>query len=251
MGSSRLPGKVLEPLAGQPVLALLLARLQPLADARLVVATSDLPQDDPVVELARAQGVAVVRGSEADVLSRFLVALEAFPAQEVVRLTADCPFLDAALVHAVRSVHHELGVDYTSNTLQRTFPDGLDVEVIAADALRAAAVEASDPDEREHVTPFVYRRPDRFRVASVELAEPLGHERWTLDSADDLADLQAMAARLDDPVTASWQDVLRATGRREPAGTLPPPPEVRFAAHHVLPASVALIGEGPSPTGTP
>jgi len=215
MGSSRLPGKVLADLGGQPMLALMLGRIAPLLGSvvdEIVVATSDQPQDDAVVAAARAAQTRSIRGSEADVLSRFLTALEIEPADTVVRLTADCPLTDPALVADIVALHQRSGASYTSNTLVRTFPDGLDVEVVTADALRTAGREASDPVEREHVTPFIYRRPERFQLAARRNAEPLGDERWTVDTSADLDRLREVVAQLDDPLTAGWTEILRIAG---------------------------------------
>jgi spore coat polysaccharide biosynthesis protein SpsF len=217
MGSTRLPGKVLRDLGGRPVLVLLLERLLAGAlDADVVVATSDLGGDDPVVATARAAGVDVVRGPEQDVLARFTLCLDRHPADAVVRITADCPLTDPALVAEAVDLHRRTGADYTSNTLVRTYPDGLDVEVLRADALRAADAEATDAVEREHVTPFVYRRPERFQLRALRQPNPLGDERWTLDTADDLADLDDVVGRLRDPVGAGWQEILAVIGRRRP-----------------------------------
>lgn len=219
-GSTRLPGKVLQPLAGRPLLAFMLARLEGLPVDVLVVATSTHPRDDEVAKVAADAGVAVVRGSESDVLARFVDALDAYPADTVVRLTADCPLADPALVGQVLALHAQSGADYTSNTLVRTYPDGLDVEVISAVALKAAADEATDPPEREHVTPFVYRRPERFKLVSELGPELLGGERWTVDTFEDLERIRSIVAKLPNPLRAGWQDVLAAAGR------LAPPPAV-------------------------
>lgn len=213
-GSTRLPGKVLMPLAGQPMLGFMLARLAGVHADMVVVATSREPQDDAVASVAGEAGVAVVRGSERDVLSRFVDALDHYPADVVVRLTADCPLVDPSLVDEALAVSAGRAADYTSNTLVRTYPDGLDVEVVRAGALREAAAEATDPVEREHVTPFVYRRPERYRLATVVGPELLGRERWTVDTIDDLARIREIVAGLSDPLTAGWREVLAVAGRR-------------------------------------
>jgi spore coat polysaccharide biosynthesis protein SpsF len=122
--------------------------------------------------------------------------------------------MDPALVMTGIDVHRHTGADYTSNTLVRTFPDGLDVEVLSTTALRQAGQEAVDADEREHVTPFVYRHPERFRLATFESGDDLGAERWTLDTATDLERLRSIIDKLDDPVAAGWRDVLAVAGRR-------------------------------------
>ena len=182
MGSSRLPGKVLEDLGGRPMLRFQLDRLAPLDVDHLVVATSTLARDDAIAEVAAAGGTPVVRGPEADVLERFLVALRTYPADTVVRLTGDCPLSDPGIIGEVVALHHERGADYTSNVFPRTFPKGLDVEVVSADALRTAAAEATDAAEREHVTPYLYRHPERFRLANLRSGLGLGDERWTVDT---------------------------------------------------------------------
>lgn len=210
-GSTRLPGKVLQPIAGKPMLRFMLDRLADLHVDRLVVATSDLDRDDAVAEIATAAGVAVVRGSESDVLSRFASALDSYPADHVVRLTADCPLMDPRLVEQVIATHLERDASYTSNVLPRTFPKGLDIEVVASRALRVAAEEASAPDEREHVTPFVYRRPERFALANHMGSTPLGNERWTVDTPEDLDFVRRVAERLDD-ANASWTEILHLIG---------------------------------------
>lgn len=218
MGSTRLPGKVLMDLDGTPLIAFLLSRLEPLVVDHVVVATSDQPRDDPVAATVTELGTAVVRGPEHDVLARFGQALDAYPADYVVRLTADCPLIDPAVVGAALHKHTLSGADYTSNTLVRTFPDGLDVEVMTADAMRAAVAEARDTDEREHVTPFIYRRPVRYQLRGVCSGHHLGQERWTVDTADDLLAVRSIVDRLPNPRTAGWMQILEVAGRRADPG---------------------------------
>ena len=215
MGSSRLPGKVLRELGGQPLLGLLLdrlARLDPGVVSGVVVATSDLVGDDPIVAFCADRGTPVVRGSERDVLGRYAQVLEAHRADHVVRITGDCPLTDPAIVSDVVALHLERGADYTCNVLPRTFPKGLDVEVVRADALRTAAAEAVDDKEREHVTPFLYRRPGRFVLANLRSGDDLGDLRWTVDNPEDLVALAQLVEAVDDPVRAVWRDVLAVDG---------------------------------------
>lgn len=189
MSSTRLPGKVLEPILGQPMIARQVERLRRSRrlDA-LVVATSDQPSDDPVAAWTQSAGVSVHRGPLDDVLGRFCGVLAAWPqAHAVVRLTADCPLADWTVIDALLDRHEAEGADYSSNVLpERTFPHGLDAEVVTPEALLAAQAESDDPYEREHVTPFVYRRPERFRMASLTRAPSLAHLRWTVDLPADL-----------------------------------------------------------------
>jgi spore coat polysaccharide biosynthesis protein SpsF len=176
----------------------------------VVVATTVLSRDDGIVELAASLGVRTVRGSEEDVLGRFALALDTYPAETVVRLTADSPLIDPDIVKQVLLRHRITGADYTSNTLVRTFPDGLDVEVLESAALRESAREATDPYEREHVTAFVYRRPDRYRLASVRSSSDAGSVTWTVDTRSDLERVRAIVDQLDDPASARWCDILAA-----------------------------------------
>lgn len=188
MTSTRLPGKVLMPVLGKPLLGYELERLQrcKLAD-KLVVATTTNATDDPVEALCREWNVPVSRGSESDVLSRYYEAAREANAQTIVRVTADCPLIDPIVVDQVISRYKsaEGQLDYVSNTLARTYPRGLDTEVFSFKALETAHREATEPTHREHVTPFFYTQPERFKLASVEASENLGQHRWTVDTPED------------------------------------------------------------------
>ncbi len=234
MGSSRLPGKILMDIGAMPAIALELRRIGQASVDTVVVATSDGPIDDPVAELAHSLGVSVVRGSEHDVLGRFVQALNEFPADIVIRTTGDCPFFDPAILDAMLKTFRSSGADYCSNTLIRTFPVGLDCEIMTADAIRVADAQAQDPVEREHVTPYIYRRPENFKLIQHTCAEALGRERWTLDTPEDLVRLQHMATLVEDVTSVSWHDLLSVVGTTEvlaPLDILPriddPDPAVR------------------------
>ncbi len=189
MSSSRLPGKVLADVAGAPMLGRQVERLRRARrlDA-LVLATSDDPGDDPVAAYGAEIGLPVVRGPLEDVLARFAAVLDRWPhSTTIARMTADCPLTDWRALDAVIDRHLALGADYTSNTLPvRTFPHGLDVEVVSAAAFRAAVAEATDAYDREHVTPFLYRNPGRFRIEGLTREPSLAHLRWTVDYPEDL-----------------------------------------------------------------
>ena len=196
-GSTRLPGKVLQDLGGRPLLRFMLDRLADLRVDRLVVATSALERDDAVAEIAQAAGREVVRGSETDVLSRFAAALEAHPADHVLRLTADCPLADPFLIESVVARHLDRGADYTSNVFPRTFPRGLDCEVMTAAALRGANAEA----------------PERFALANMRNDVPLGREGWTVDTAEDLDFVRRLVDEMGDD-GFSWRAAWAAVGAR-------------------------------------
>ena len=185
MGSTRLPGKVLMPLAGEPMVTHVLHRAQAISGVDTVVAAlPDLTEDDVLAATCQRSGALVIRGSAHDVLARYSKAAQATDAEIVVRLTADCPFLSPAISAHVLSRFGNC--DYASNTLERTYPRGLDTEVFTRRALDTANREASHPTEREHVTPFIYRRPDRFALMSVRNDYDRSDHRWTVDTADDM-----------------------------------------------------------------
>jgi spore coat polysaccharide biosynthesis protein SpsF len=188
MSSTRLPGKVLRPLCGSPMLLRQIERVRRSARIdRLVVATSDDKTDDVLSDVLEGAGVEVSRGSLDDVLGRYIGALEAKgPAEQVVRLTGDCPLADWQVIDAVIDRHLQGGVDYTANTWgQRTFPKGLDVDIVKSGALVDAAAHASDPYEREHVLPYIYRHPERYSLQGCDQAAQEGELRWTVDLPED------------------------------------------------------------------
>lgn|GEM_PF-222319 len=193
--SNRLPGKVLLPLGEETVLGRVVRAVRASeAVDEVVVATSTSGDDDAVVAECERLGVAHVRGSLDDVLSRFLVALDAHPADAVVRVTADCPLLDPALLRTVTQVWRGVpGLDYLSTALVRTLPRGLDVEVVAAGALRAVAAVATGHD-RVHVTSYVYAHPEAHRLLGLTFAPAAGDLRVTLDTPQDWELVQAVAA---------------------------------------------------------
>lgn len=191
MSSRRLPGKVTRPLAGQPAILRMMERVARVerADTRMVVTSTD-PSDDELHALCQRRGLDCFRGSLDDVLARFLAACP--PACDtVVRLTGDCPLVDPALVdeHIQRYLDAGSEVQYLSNAFERTFPDGLDVEVFSREILEAAARDAHEPGDREHVTPWIIRNAKRRALTQ---AVDLSRLRWTLDTAEDYANISAL-----------------------------------------------------------
>lgn len=188
MSSSRLPGKVLKPILGQPMILHHVARIR-LAKriSRLVVATSTDPSDDCLFQVCLAHGLECHRGSLEDVLDRFYQAASQYSPTHVVRLTADCPLADPDVLDATIAFHIEHGFDYTSNALDKpTFPHGLDAEVVRMECLKRAWREARLPFEREHVTPYFYTHRDLFSVGSYQGKRDLSGYRWTVDEPEDL-----------------------------------------------------------------
>jgi len=196
-GSSRLPGKVLADLAGKPLLARVLERAQRIAGiAGVVLATTDVEADAAVAALGRACGVEVFRGNENDVLDRYYQAARATGADPIVRVTADCPLLDPAVSAEVVGAYRTGAWDYVSNFADRRYPDGLDTEVFSFAALERAWREAALASEREHVTPYIWKHPERFRLGGVAGAQDLSSLRWTVDQPADLDFVRAVFVAL-------------------------------------------------------
>lgn len=197
MTSTRLPGKVLLPLAGRPMLQCLLERLQRVRGVdQVVVATTTNATDDPIVTLCQSLGVPTHRGSEHDVLSRYAEAAAASQADVVVRVTSDCPLLAPALVEDVLAAYQAGDCDYASNMLEPRYPYGMAVEVFSAAALHEAHAQARQPAEREHVTPYLYWHPQRFRLRSVRSPVDLSAHRWTVDTPEDYQLVRLIYERL-------------------------------------------------------
>lgn len=196
LGSTRFPGKVLMELGGRPMLLRMLERLGGVrSPVRLVVATTTERRDDAIVRLCEAAGVAVFRGHPTDLLDRHYRAAAACGAGSVAKIPSDCPLIDPVAIHAVLGRFAEGDVDYASNLHPATWPDGNDVEVMRFVALETAWREAKRPMEREHTTPFIWERPERFRLANVNWGgvAPTGEcdcsmsHRWTVDYPEDYA----------------------------------------------------------------
>ena len=186
LSSSRLPGKVLLPLQGEPMLLRQIERIRRARKVdRLIVATSTHESDDPLAGLCLAHNVACFRGSLDDVLDRVFQAVLPVNPDRVVRLTGDCPLADPAVIDAVIEFCVEGGFDYASNALEPTFPDGLDVEVMRFTCLREAHANARLPSQREHVTPYIYQHRDRYAVGSFKRTPDLSALRWTVDEIED------------------------------------------------------------------
>ncbi len=189
MTSTRLPGKVLADVEGMPMIGRQIERLRRSKHLDvLILATSHETSDNPLADYVASLGMPVVRGPLGDVLARFALAVDAFPlAQTVVRLTADCPLTDWRVLDALLRRRAATDADYANNTMpQQTFPHGLDVEAMKVSALRAAILQATEPYDREHVTPYLYRNPDQFKLETLRREPSLADLRWTVDYPDDL-----------------------------------------------------------------
>ena len=186
VSSSRLPGKVLKSLLGVPMLLRQIERLQKSQKIdQLLVAISTEPTDDLIYKLCKENGIECHRGSLDDVLDRFYQAARVFTPEHVVRLTADCPLTDPQLIDEAIEFYTGGGFDYASNSIQATYPDGLDVEVFRFTCLEQVWREAQLLSQREHVTPFIYQHPLRFKIGYFKSSTDLSHLRWTVDEPKD------------------------------------------------------------------
>ena len=219
MASSRLPGTVLADIGGRPMLLWVVerARRTPGLHALGVATTTD-PGDDAVAGLCAAHGIACVRGHPTDVLDRFHQAAEAFDAGVIVRLTADCPLIDPQVIaHTLQALlQADPPPDMAANRLPsgRTYPIGLDTEVVTRAALERAWREADRPHQREHVLPYLYDEPGRFRVLRVDHDEDLGRMRWTVDTPEDLAFVRQVVSHFPGRDDFGWLEVVDLLRRR-------------------------------------
>jgi spore coat polysaccharide biosynthesis protein SpsF len=221
-GSRRLPNKVLRDLVGQPMLARQIERvLRATTLDGLVVATTAHAVDDAVEAVCRALPVRCARGSEDDVLDRVVHAVAADAPNWVVRLTGDCPLQDPSVIDEVVQKALSGDYDYVSNTIHPTFPDGLDVEVVRLAVLIDAHANATLPSEREHVTPYVYKHPERYRIGEVRSPIDRSALRWTVDEPRDF-ELVEQIYRALYPVNPRFgtSDILDLLGARPELATL-------------------------------
>jgi spore coat polysaccharide biosynthesis protein SpsF len=198
LGSSRLPGKVLADLAGDTMLARVVMRLRAARTIDdIVIATTTNSTDDALVREAARLGVGVHRGSEQDVLDRYLGAARVWHAGAVVRVTSDCPLLDPAVVDDVVRALRTSTCDYASNTHTRTFPRGLDAEAMYLETLERIARHATSAAAHEHVTSYLMEQPGRFSIRQVVAEDDDSDLRWTVDTSEDLALVRALYDELD------------------------------------------------------
>lgn len=233
LSSQRLPGKVLAPILQRPMLARQIERVRRAGSIdRIVVATSEHASDLPLAALCRELDVECFRGNLDDVLDRYYRAARRFQAEVIVRLTGDNPLADPGVIDTVVGNFFRHRCDYASNTIERTYPRGIDVEVMSLKCLEYTWRMASDPYEREHVTPFIHHQSRLFTRRFHRHHEDLSALRWTVDEPVDLEFVRAVYDRLfvENP-TFSWLDVVNLL-RRDPqlarinaaAGNVPPPP---------------------------
>jgi spore coat polysaccharide biosynthesis protein SpsF len=209
MNSTRLPNKVMAEISGHSLLYYVCYRARKAVTVNdTVVATTTHVSDNAIAEFCRQEGIPCFRGSEEDVLDRYYQAAKVFGADVIVRLTADCPLLDPAVIDRVVGVFRAGDYDYVSNTIEVSYPDGLDAEVMKYTTLERAWREACLKSEREHVTSYIWKHPELFRVMNVKNEVDYSTIRWTVDEPEDLAFIQQIYEHFGSPPECSWQEVI-------------------------------------------
>lgn len=187
MGSTRLPGKVLMDIGGKPAILQVYDRVKrstKIADVWIITTLQE--SDDPLVDLCKEKNIRVFRGSENDVLERYYEAAKQAGAEGVIRITGDCPLMDYEVIDTLLETFETGEYGYVSNVHPPTFPDGIDVEIFTFAALEKAWKEATLTSEREHVTPYIWKHPEIFKMKNILCEEDLSSYRWTLDTPEDL-----------------------------------------------------------------
>ncbi len=211
MGSTRLPGKVLLDLAGKPMLVRDIERIQRATKIDdIVIATTKKPEDDKIITMCLEYGWKFFRGSENDLLDRYYQAAREYHAKIIVRITSDCPLIEPAIVDRIieKFVTLETEVDYVSNIFPiRTYPRGLDTEVMSISALEKCWNEDMNPQFREHVTEYILDNPNHFRIFEINHEKDLSSMRWTVDTQEDLDFVRCVYHHFGDRCF-SWTDVL-------------------------------------------
>jgi len=221
MGSGRCPGKVMAEVGGRPMLDHVVRRAQQATTIELVVvATSDRPSDDAIADFCAQHSISCIRGSEDDVLDRYYQASKAFDVDPIVRLTADCPLLDPAVIDSVVRTFRAGDYDYVSNALEPTYPDGLDTEVFGFGVLEKAWREASRMTEREYPTSYIFEHPTRFRLHNVRNDVDLSNLRWTVDEPKDLEFVRRIYGELGPEPSFGMQEILDLLRRHPELATI-------------------------------
>jgi spore coat polysaccharide biosynthesis protein SpsF len=215
MGSSRLPGKVLAEIDGQPLLGILISRVKSSKFLdQIVVATTTETADDILCDWLINEGVEYFRGSERDVLDRFWQCAKLYRADIIVRITADDPLKDSEIIDkALGMLKGSECVDYVSNTLKPTYPEGLDVEVFRFSALKKANAEATLASEREHVTPYIWKNRAKFKSVNFEMTPNLSDWRWTVDKPEDLEFVRSLLCLVGNDIFTGYQDLIETVNK--------------------------------------
>jgi spore coat polysaccharide biosynthesis protein SpsF len=225
MGSARLPGKVLEDIGGETMLVRVVKRTkQSRLLNEIVVATTTAQKDNAIVNECKRLNLQVYRGEEHDVLDRYYQTAVVYQFDTIVRITSDCPLIDPTVIDRVIAAFLSKHPDYASNFIERTYPQGLETEIMTMSALSRTWESAVEKYQRTHVTPFIYQNPNIFSLLSVKGEADWSHMRWTVDTPEDLSFMRAVYERLGNNTSISWKDVLHLLERQ---------PELVEVNHHI------------------
>ena len=216
IGSTRLPAKILMDLEGKPVLQHIIERIKGSKVDEIIVATTTNAEDNVVESFCKENSISVFRGNEQNVLMRFYECAKVHGADVIVRVTADDPFKDPNVINEVIDILIDGKYDYASNTINPTFPEGIDIEVFTMKALTKAYHEAVLHSEKEHVTPYIWKNTNIFNCYNLEYAENLSHLRWTLDTPNDFQFVQEIYKRLYNPVKLFYMNDILEVLKKEP-----------------------------------
>jgi len=198
MGSSRLPGKVMMMIEeGKPVINFVLSQLSnsKMID-KIIVATTNLSQDDKIVNYVKNLGFDCFRGSSDDVLDRYYKCAKEFSISNIVRITSDNPLIDYTIVDNVITKFYSDSFDYVANCIDRTFPYGTETEMFTFNALETAWVNSDKPFEREHVTPYIKNNPAKFKIFDIKYHQNISHLRWSVDRSEDLEFVKLISQKI-------------------------------------------------------
>jgi spore coat polysaccharide biosynthesis protein SpsF len=211
MSSTRLPGKVMSPINGHPMIYWEISRISKAKLVnKIVVAISDQSSDDILAEYLESIGQEYIRGSLDNVLDRYVTAEEKYKPSAIIRLTADCPLVMPELIDQYLEIFHKEDFEYLSNTIELSYPDGLDIEIIKPGIFRKLLEFNLSEEEKEHVTLGIYSRKDKFRTHNVSSKTNISDFRWTVDTYDDLAFVKSIYAHFESKeMNFTFEDVLR------------------------------------------
>lgn len=213
LGSTRLPGKILMKMGEMPVLWHVIQRVKKSKSVnKIIIATTLEEKDDPIVDFCNQYAIPFFRGSEDDVLDRYYQAAEKFKSKIIVRVTSDCPLVDAQVIDELINLFQKKHCDYVCNNMPPNYPHGLDAEVFSFSALEKAWKEAKNQFEREHVTPYIRLNPNKFKIKNLSNKKDLSKIRWTLDFKEDLEALREIYKLLGGKALThdfTWLDVLK------------------------------------------
>lgn len=208
MSSTRLPGKVLANVGGRPLLELLILRLKISKNIdQIIIATTNNKIDDEIEKLGKSLNITVVRGDADNVLSRYELASQQTESEYIIRITGDCPLIDPELLDEAINIFKKGAYDYLSNSLEETYPDGLDIEIFTKKSLIQANKECTNNYQREHVTPWIKNNKD-FKIGSISNSINYGNYRWTVDEPEDLEVIRGIVHHFGNKYNFSWNDVI-------------------------------------------